>query len=201
MLKDPVPLAHAEWTYVRKPSLEQYTAQDWSVWSAQRPHFDREQKVKQILRMLSCQQDDPGFIYTINNYYHCLQTATRMLRAGLSEEDVVVGLLHDVGFTTCNETHGEFAAALLRPYISARNLWMLERHMVFQQFHCHNLPGCARRERDRWRDHPYFGWAAEFVARYDQNSISYEEEILPLAAFERLVRNVFDRPPNAVAYP
>ena len=29
-----------------------------------------------------------------------------------SEETFVGGLLHDVGFVTCNETHGEFAAAL-----------------------------------------------------------------------------------------
>ncbi len=151
--------------------------------------------VSQIIRMLECQKQDPGYIYTINNYFHCLQTATRMLRANLSDEDIVVGLLHDVGFVTCNETHGEFAAVLLRPYISDRHYWMLTRHAVFQQFHVHELEGCDRHERDKWRGHAYFEWTAEFVDKFDQGTINYDEEILPIEAFEPIVRRVFSTPP------
>ena len=78
----PSPLAHADWQYVDKRCLDDYRAKDWEVLGRQRKQYYDEQMVDQILRMLSCQKDDPGYAYTVNNYHHCLQTATRMLRAG-----------------------------------------------------------------------------------------------------------------------
>lgn len=196
----PTPLAHADWQYVHKRRLDDYRAADWEILAPQRKQYYDEQVVDQVLRMLTCQKDDPGYVYTVNNYQHCLQTATRMLRDERSEEDVVVGLFHDVGFITCNETHGEFVAALLRPYISARNHWMLIRHAVFQQYHCHELEGCDRHERDKWQGHPHFAWTAEFVDKYDQTTINYDEEILPLEAFEPMVRRFFAKPPHRIIY-
>lgn len=200
-LAEPVPLAHPDWQYVRKRTLHEWRAADWSVWERQRSQYYAEETVNQVLRMLTCQKDDPGYIYTINNYYHCLRTATCMLRAGLSDEDVTVGLLHDVGFITCSESHGEFAAALLRPYISERNYWMLTRHAIFQQYHFHELEGCDRHARDKWRGHPYFAWTAEFVDKFDQGTINYDEEIHPIEAFEPIVRRVFSKPPAVLTYP
>lgn len=199
-LDRPVPLAHADWEYVRKRSLEEYRAADWDIQSRQRDQYFAENVTDHILRFLRGQKEDRGYVYTVNNYYHCLQTATRMLRAGSSDEDVVVGLLHDIGFVACNPTHGEFAAALMRPYVSERNCWMLVRHGIFQQYHCHELPGCNRNERDQWRGHPYFAWTAEFVEKFDQCTINYDEEIFPLEAFEPLVHRVFSQQPRAVSY-
>lgn len=193
---DPVPLADADWQYVTKRTMDEYTAADWAIWRPQREAYFRQNKAAHIIRLLKCQKDDPSFIYTTNNYYHCLQTATRMLRAGCPEEDVVVGLLHDVGFVTCNETHGEFAAALMRPFISERNHWMLVHHAVFQQFHCHELDGCDRHARDQWRGHPHFAWTAEFVEKYDQSTISHEQETLPIEAFVPMVERLFSKAPN-----
>ena len=192
---EPVPLAQDDWQYVTKRSLDEYTAKDWDILIPQRKQYYEQQKVDQILRLLTCQEDDPAYVYTVNNYYHCLQTATRMLRAGCDEEDIVVGLLHDIGFITCNETHGEFAATLMRPYISERNHWMLIRHAVFQQYHCHELQGCDRDARNKWSGHPYFNWTAEFVDKFDQCTINSDEEILPLEAFEPMVRRLFAREP------
>lgn len=200
-LESPVPLAHPDWQYVRKRTLSEWRAEDWRVWERQRSQYYDEQTVSQVLRLLTCQKDDTSYIYTVNNYYHSLQTATRMLRAGLQDEDVTVGLLHDVGFVSCAETHGEFAAALLRPYICERNYWMLTRHAIFQQFHFHELEGCDRHARDQWRGHPYFAWTAEFVDKFDQGTINYDEEILPIEAFEPVVRRVLSQPPAAVSYP
>ena len=177
---DPIPLAHDDWQYVKKRSMDEYDAADWAIWGPQRDAYFKENKVDHILRMLECQKDDPSFIYTTNNYYHCLQTATRMVRADCSEEDVVVGLLHDVGFVTCNETHGAFAAALMKPFISERNHWMLLHHAVFQQYHCHDLDGCDRHARDRWKDNPHFAWTAEYRETDDQCTTSPDEELRPL---------------------
>ena len=91
----PSPLAHADWQYVEKRCLDDYRAEDWEILGRQRKQYYDEQMVDQILRMLTCQKDDPGYVYTVNNYLHCLQTATRMLRDERPEEDIVVGLLHD----------------------------------------------------------------------------------------------------------
>jgi predicted HD phosphohydrolase len=190
-LTAPVPLADPTWRYVRKRSLGEYRAADWDIWRAQRTQYFDEHLARQILRMLTCQQEDLSYIYTVNNYYHCLQTATRMLRAGLSDEDVVVGLLHDVGFITCNETHGEFAATLLRPYISERNRWMLTHHATFQQYHYREIEGCDPNEREQWRGHEHFDWTAEFVETFDQNTINFDEEILPIEVFEPIVHRFF----------
>jgi len=201
LLAEPIPLAYDDWQYVRKRKLDEYRAADWEIWRRQRGQYYDERMVSQIIRMLTCQKHDPGYIYTVNNYYHCLQTATRLFRGNRSEEDVVVGLFHDVGFITCNETHGEFAAALLRPYVSERNYWMLTRHAIFQQYHFHELDGCDRDEREKWRGHPCFEWTAEFVDKFDQGTINFDEEILPIEFFEPMVRRVFSKPLASVTYP
>jgi len=196
---EPSPLAHSDWQYIYKRSLDDYDNDDWSVLLDQRRQYFNEQKIDQIIRLLTSQKYDPGFGYTVNNYYHSLQAATRMYQDNLSDEDIVVGLFHDVGFTVCNETHGEFAAALLRPYISDRNHWMLIRHAIFQQYHCRNLTDGIRNERDKWKDHPFYEWTIEFVDKYDQSTINHDEEILPFEFFEPIVRQVFSREPNKIA--
>lgn len=119
-----------------------------------------------------------------------------MLRAGHDEEDVVVALPHEVGFVVCNESHGAFAAALFRPYAGERNLWLLEHHAIFQSYHVQEYPACDPHERERWRGHPHFGPTAEFVDRYDQRAIDPRREILPLEAFDPLVRRFFARTPR-----
>ena len=75
--------------------------QDWALLDTQRSQYYREQQAKQALRMLSDTASDPSFGYTVNNFQHCLQSATMALRDGLPEEDIVVCLLHDVGFIGC----------------------------------------------------------------------------------------------------
>ena len=199
-LDRPIPLAGDSWRYVEKRSLDDYGADDWAILIPQRKQYYDAQCVDHMLRLLTQQKDDLAYAYTVNNYYHCLQTATRMLRDDLPDEDVVVGLFHDVGFITCNQTHGEFSAALLRPYISEKNHWMLIRHAVFQQYHCHELDGCERHERDKWKGHPHFDWTAEFVDKYDQRTINYDEEILPIEAFDPIVRRFFSGQQKAIVY-
>ena len=56
----PSPLAHADWQYVDKRCLDDYRAKDWEVLGRQRKQYYDEQMVDQLLRMLTCQKDDPG---------------------------------------------------------------------------------------------------------------------------------------------
>jgi predicted HD phosphohydrolase len=195
------PLLRPDWQHIDKISLEDFSAQDWATLNAQRAVYYREQQASQVLRMLASQEHDPSFGYLVNNYRHSLQSATMALRDGLPEEDVVVCLLHDVGFIACPTNHGEFAAALLGPYVSERNVWMLQRHGIFQNVHSPYLPGVDPHERERWRGHPHFEWAATFVDRYDQACCDPHYDCAPLSVFEPLVQRVFARPPVKQATP
>jgi predicted HD phosphohydrolase len=112
---------------------------------------------------------------------------------------VVVALLHDIGFVASPSAHGAVAAALLRPYISAANHWMLLHHQVFQDYHLAGAAKVDREARERWRGHPSFEWTARFVATYDQNAMDASYNALPLSAFEPMVRRLFARPPQSIS--
>lgn len=189
------PLADPGWRYVDKLSLEDFSADDWRLLERQRADYLAGQQATQVLRLLAASEHDASFGYPVNNYRHALQSATMLLRDGGSEEDVVVALLHDVGFITCPLQHGDFAASLLGAYISERNHWMLRHHAVFQNLHAPHLPGVDPHERERWRGHPHFDWTAEFVARYDQAASDPDYPCEPLATFEPMVRRLFARTP------
>lgn len=192
------PLAHSEWRYVAKSTLEDFRADDWGTLNAQRARYYAERQADEVLAMLAVGQDLPTYGYRINNYQHCLQSATMLHQAGLDEETVVVGLLHDIGFVACPATHGPFAAALLGAYVSEQNRWMLQHHQVFQQFHLHEYPDIDRNERERWRGHPHFDWTAEFVEKFDQNAIDPNADMAPVEFFAPMVRRVFARSPRVV---
>ena len=189
------PLAHPDWQYVEKVALEDFQAEDWQLLNDQRRLYLAEHPADQALRMLSASQHDPSFGYLVNNYRHCLQSATMVLRDGLDEEDVVVALLHDVGFTTCPLMHGDFAATLMGAYISDRNHWMLQHHATFQNLHSPHMPGVKQHERDLWKGHPHYAWTAEFVAKYDQAAADPDYPSEPIELFVPMVRRIFARKP------
>ena len=190
------PLLKPDWQYIEKVSLQDFKAADWAALNRQRALYLPQEQARQVLRMLSDSRDDATFGYMVNNYRHSMQSATAALRDGLEEEDIVVALLHDIGFIACPAMHGAFAAALLGAYISDRNYWMLHRHAVFQNLHSPELPGVNQHERERWRGHPHFEWAATFVAKYDQDATDPHYDLAPLEVFEPMVQRLFARPPR-----
>jgi predicted HD phosphohydrolase len=194
------PLMKPDWRYVSTPEMERMSTDDWRLLDAQRATYRAERQAAQVLRQLEIQRDEPSFGYPINNYRHCLQSATLAYRDGLDEETVVVCLLHDIGFDLCPATHGAFAAALLEPYVDPRHVWMLRHHQVFQDFHIgeHYDEAIDRNARERWRGHPHFDWTAAFVARYDQAAMDPGYACAPLEFFEPMLRRIFDRPPRPV---
>ena len=190
------PLLKPDWQYIEKVSLEDFTADDWTLLNRQRADYAPAEQARHVLRMLSDSKDDPTFGYMVNNYRHSLQSASMALRDGLPEEDIVVALLHDIGFIACPSMHGAFAAALMGAYISDRNYWMLNRHAVFQNLHSPGMPGVKQHERERWRGHPHFEWAATFVAKYDQDATDPHYDLVPLETFMPMVERLFARPPK-----
>lgn len=195
------PLERPDWRRIEKPDLEAMSRRDWDALLRQEQAFYREHQAEHVLRALSTMKDDASVGYEINNYQHCLQSATMVLRDGHDEETVVVALLHDLGFTLCPSSHGLFAAALLAPYVHERHVWMLQRHGIFQDAHAHHHPDADPQARERWRGHPYFAWTAEYVARYDQNAIRADYDTAPLEVFAPMVRRLLAREPRQLELP
>jgi predicted HD phosphohydrolase len=133
--------------------------------------------------------------YAVTRQEHGLQTATRALRDGADEEMVVAALLHDIGdaLTPCN--HGEFAAAILRPYVSERTYWIIRHHGIFQAYYYAHHLGGDRNARDRFRDNAHYQATVDFCHDWDQASFDPDYDTLPLEHFEPMVRRIFGREP------
>ena len=70
--------------------------------------------------------------YQVSRLEHSLQSATRALRDNASEEMIVATLLHDIGDELAPMNHSEYAAAVLKPYVSEKTHWIIEKHGEFQ---------------------------------------------------------------------
>ena len=58
--------------------------------------------------------------YQVSRLEHSLQTATRAFKNGENEEMVVASLLHDIGDEFAPMNHSQYAAAVIRPYVSEK---------------------------------------------------------------------------------
>ncbi len=136
--------------------------------------------------------------FPIDRYSHCLQTATLALRDGRDEEYVVCALLHDIGDTLGSYNHPDIAAAILKPFVSDANLWMVQNHGIFQGYNFFHHIGLDRDMRDMFTGHEHYARTEEFIALYDNPAFDVSKEILPLSEFEPMVRRVMAVPKNSI---
>ncbi len=129
--------------------------------------------------------------YQVTRLEHSLQAATRAHRAGEDEETVVCVLVHDMGDVLAPANHSEVVAAIVRPYVSERNHWVLEHHGVFQGVYWFHHVGADPDARRRWADHPFYDDCVAFCADYDQSSFDPDYPSESLEFFEPMVRQVF----------
>ncbi|ODT89731.1 HD domain-containing protein [Phenylobacterium sp. SCN 70-31] len=172
------------------------TEADWAA-IARAGQAHRGEHVDRILSHMKLLDNDYGG-FNVDRLEHSLQTATRAFRAGQDEEYVVCALLHDIGDILLPASHAELGAAILKPYISEQNHWMLEKHGIFQGYYFFQHLGLDRDMRDAWRDHPWFEYTAQFCHLYDQNSFDPAYDSMPLEAFEPMMRRVMDRPKHSI---
>ena len=135
--------------------------------------------------------------YALDRLGHSLQSATRAFRDDRDEEYVVMALLHDMGDGLAPFNHGEYAAAVMRPYVSDKAHWILKYHGIFQAYYYAHHLGLDRNARDRYKDEPYYNDTLEFCAIYDQNCFDPDYKNLPLEFFEPMVRRIFAGEPFA----
>lgn len=130
----------------------------------------------------------------VSRYEHSLQSATRAHQAGEDEEYVVAALIHDIGDHLAPYSHGEYVAAIMKPYVNERVCWIVQRHPLFQAYYYAHHMGGDRNARDAYADHEWYDDCVKFCAEYDQNCFDPEFESLPIEFFEPMVRRVFAKP-------
>jgi predicted HD phosphohydrolase len=132
--------------------------------------------------------------FPVDRLTHSLQAATLAHEDGRDEEYVVCALLHDIGDSLGAYNHPDIAAAILRPFVSPANLWMVEKHGLFQSYHMFRDMLGDRDVRDALRGHRYYSHAEEFSVCYDNRAFDPRRPHRPLAFFEPMVHRLFARP-------
>jgi predicted HD phosphohydrolase len=176
--------------------MEDSTAEDWRRIGAQFPAFAAGLADRLLAHLRLLDGEDGGF--PVDRLTHSLQTATRALRGGRDDEYVVCALFHDVGDTLGCYNHFDVAAAILKPFVSEANLWMVQHHGIFQGYYFFHHIGLDRELRERLRGHPHWERTAEFCALYDNPAFDPKAETLPLEEFEPIVRRVVAQPKNSI---
>ena len=169
-------------------SFEESTEQDWAIIRSQQRalHELVPERVLQQLRYLG--NDYGGF--PVDRLEHSLQTATRAERDGRDEEYVLCALLHDIGDNLAPANHPAIGAAVVKPFVSEANHWMVAHHGIFQGYYFWHYVGGDRNTRDAYRDSPYYEHTAEFCAKYDQTAFDADYKSEPLEHFEPLIRTL-----------
>tara|TARA_B100000686_G_C16483916_1_gene808574 strand:+ start:119 stop:673 length:555 start_codon:yes stop_codon:yes gene_type:complete len=133
--------------------------------------------------------------YKITRLEHSLQTATRALNDKASDEMVVAALLHDIGDELAPLNHSEYAAAVLKPYVSEKTHWIIEKHGEFQMYYYAHHLGGNRNQREKYKGHKYYQDTLDFCEKWDQKSFDPNFKSLTLKSFEPLIKKIFSRKP------
>ena len=94
--------------------------------------------------------------YQITRLEHSLQAATRAYKNGENEEMVVATLLHDLGDELAPMNHSQYAASVIKPYVSEKTYWIIEKHGLFQTYYSAEHLGGDKNEREKYKNHKYF---------------------------------------------
>src|SRR5215831_6533363 len=172
--------------------MDQSTAEDWGIIAADFLKHARHLPDRILAHLKLLDGDFGGF--PVDRLHHSLLTATLAMKDGRDDEYTACALLHDIGDTLGTFNHPDIAAAILKPFVSEENHWMVEKHGIFQGYYFFHHIGMDRNMREQFRGHPHFLRTAEFCERYDGPAFEPKGETLPLEYFEPMVRRVFATP-------
>ncbi len=148
--------------------MDQATLEDWNAvaqagqeWQSRMP-----ERLKSMLLQLKGQAG--GF--EIDHLQHSLQTATRALRDGASEELIVAALCHDIGTAISIENHSAISAEIIKPYVSPAAYAIVRTHQVFQRSHYPVMWGKDVEARKQYSGKSWFRQACRFSDEWDQIS-------------------------------
>ncbi|MDQ0464546.1 putative HD phosphohydrolase [Caulobacter ginsengisoli] len=172
------------------------TAEDWGKIAAASVEFGRELPTRLVSHLNLLKGDCGGF--AVDRLEHSLQTATRAHKDGRDEEYVVCALLHDIGDILGPRNHADIGAAIVQPFVSEANHWMVAHHGIFQGYYFFHHLGLDRDMREQYRGHPSFEHCAQFCHLYDQSAFDPNYESMPIEAFEPMLHRVMSTPKNSI---
>ena len=108
---------------------------------------------------------------------------------------VVAALLHDIGDELAPLNHSEYAAAVLKPYVSEKTHWIIQKHGEFQMYYYAHHLGKNKNQRDKYIDHKYYKDAVNFCEKWDQVSFDPNYKSMTLEDFAPIVKKIFSRKP------
>jgi len=169
------------------------TKEDYQLLEKYEKDFERK-TADRIIKYLAAQTTTLEG-YQITRLEHSLQAATRAYKNDESEEMVVATLLHDIGDDLAPMNHSQYAASILRPYVSERTYWIIQHHGFFQTYYsAHHLDG-DRNARDKFKDHEHYQATINFCENYDQASFDPNYKSMTLNEFYPMVQKIFSKKP------
>ena len=177
-------------------SMDEGTQEDWNLIATEAIHnfVGLPERLMAHLRLLD--GDFGGF--AVDRLTHSLQTAARAERAGRDDEYVMCALIHNIGDTLGPANHADIGAAILKPFISEQNHWMMEQHGIFQGYYFFHFLGADRNLRDQFEGHEWFDYCAEFCHEYDQAAFDPAYDTPPLEHYEPLIRSICASPKRSI---
>lgn len=182
---------HAQFT-----DLQHSKAEDWKIIGEDFKIYASKLADRVIAHLKLLDGDFGGF--PVDRLTHSLQTATRAHRDGKDEEYVICALLHDIGDTLGSFNHPDIAAAILKPFVSAENFEMIEKHGLFQAYYFFHFLGMDRNLRDQFKGQPLYERTLEFCEKYDAPAFDKNYDTLPLSFFEPMLRRLLAKPVNTI---
>tara|TARA_Y100000590_G_C15351288_1_gene875286 strand:+ start:94 stop:651 length:558 start_codon:yes stop_codon:yes gene_type:complete len=149
------------------------------------------ERIIKVLKNLDCSFGG----YKVSRLEHSLQTASRAWKDNASEEMIVAALLHDIGDEIAPLNHSELAASVLRPFVSEKTSWIIEKHGLFQTYYYNHHYGKNRNLRDKYKGHDHYEDTINFCHNWDQSSFDPNFNTIPLDDFIPLVQRIFNREP------
>jgi predicted HD phosphohydrolase len=174
--------------------MQDGTAEEFALIAAGEAAYARTLHLRVLDAVRSLEAGEPG--YAVNRLEHSLQSATRAERDGRPADYVVAALIHDIGDGLAPYSHGSYAAAVLRPFVSEELCWIVSHHPLFQMYYYGPHMDGDKHARDQFLGHRWYDATVEFCERYDENCFDPDYDWLPLAHFAPLVESVFTREPS-----
>ena len=169
------------------------TKEDYQLLERYEKKFER-QTADRILKYLASQTSTLEG-YQLTRLEHALQAATRAYKNGESEEMVVATLIHDIGDDLAPMNHSQYAASILRPYVSEKTYWIILHHGLFQTYYSAHHLGGDRNARDKFKDHEHYQATINFCENYDQSSFDPNYKSMSLDEFSPMVKRIFSKTP------
>jgi predicted HD phosphohydrolase len=157
----------------------------------------RQAAMPEVIKALLRQLEEHVDGFPVNQLEHSLQTATRALRGGASEEMIVVALCHDIGKAISDANHAAISAEILKPYVSQDAYEIVRTHQDFQGRYIYAFMGKDPNARHQYADRPWYMLACQFSDAWDQTAFDPDYDTLPLEHFDPMIDRVFMQPSSS----